>query len=101
MKASTHTHTHTTRAHTRTYQIYMSTLQRALFSKEALISWTIAGFGAYYLYLQQTKTSLDAKYEKGQELMKGKEYQTFLEEHKKKNKNKTSRGWFTTKSTNK
>jgi len=79
----------------------MSTLQRAFFSKEALISWTIAGFGAYYLYLQQTKTSLDAKYEKGQELMKGKEYQTFLEEHKKKKKNKTSRGWFTRKSGNK
>ena len=81
----------------------MSLLQRAFFSKEAVISWTIAGAGAYFLYSQQqTKTPLETKYEKyGQELMRGEKYTKFLKEHEKqkKEKSKKRRGWvFTTKS---
>jgi hypothetical protein len=75
----------------------MSLLHKAFFSKEAVISWTIAGAGAYYLYTQQTKkTPLEEKYERyGQDLMRGEQYQTFLEEHKKKKESeKQKRGWF-------
>ena len=80
----------------------MSLLQRAFFSKEAVISWTIAGAGAYFLYSQQqTKTPLETKYEKyGQELMRGEKYTKFLKEHdkQKKESSKKRRGWFFTKS---
>ena len=85
----------------------MSLLQRAFFSKEAVISWTIAGAGAYFFYSQQqqTKTPLETKYEKyGQELMRGEKYTKFLKEHEKqkKEKSKKRRGWvFTTKSAEK
>ena len=71
----------------------MSLLQRAFFSKEAVISWTIAGAGAYFLYSQQqTKTPLETKYEKyGQELMRGEKYTKFLKEHEKQKKERSKK----------